>query len=422
MQFKHKIFLLLCCCLSLIYSFKKIQVSFLYSKLTNNIDAPTNVQTPPTTTNTNKDLNEFFKIHESMSRIDEASPLKRISFNEGGLSQEGYGNRLNSITSSLLVAVLTGSQLMVRWPEVESFVELPIKVFTNKSVIQSKDSSYEPIRPTQSWRIKKEIDKLMQTKLVPNKNKYIYIEGGTYYMEICTNPVYFDKLLQYGLVREASVTAALDIIKRGRDASDYEKQEKLFQVGFEVGGNLINKFWMPSKQIMSDVDAYVKEMFLNKIVIGFQLRFLYMNAFDPIKFFNCALDIENEYRQRDTSLESNSFRWFLTGDSQEKLNQMISMYPKKAFSTSKYSLAHIGEQKTAFHRTLLDVELMSKCNELIFTGGSTYGWLAAMKMLKLPYYIEGKNLTKVTMNKCVKTTFSNPPSYTHNVKDRYGVF
>jgi hypothetical protein len=101
---------------------------------------------------------------------------------------------------------------------------------------------------------------------------------------------------------------------------------------------------------------------------------------------------------------------------------MISMYPKKAFSTSKYSIAHIGEQKTAFHRTLLDVELMSKCNELIFTGGSTYGWLAAMKMLKLPYYIEGKNVTTVTMSKCVKSTFSDPPSYTHNVKDRYAVF
>jgi hypothetical protein len=123
MQFRNKIFLLLFCCLALMYSIRQVRVSFLNSKqLANTIHVST---IGPA--NAKKDLNEFFQIHERMSRIDEASPLKRISFNEGGFAQEGYGNRLNSITSSLLVAILTGSQLAVRWPEVESFVYLPIK-------------------------------------------------------------------------------------------------------------------------------------------------------------------------------------------------------------------------------------------------------------------------------------------------------
>ena len=135
-----------------------------------------------------------------------------------------------------------------------------------------------------------------------------------------------------------------------------------------------------------------------------------MNDYDPEKFINCALDVEREYLLKDKSLSSDSFKWFLTGDSQDKMDQIIKKYPTKAFSTNKYQLGHIGEQNVGYHRTILDVELLSKCDELIVTGGSTYGWIAAMKMLKLPLYIEGKNLTTITMNKCVRSRFSEPPS------------
>jgi len=44
-----------------------------------------------------------------------------------------------------------------------------------------------------------------------------------------------------------------------------------------------------------------------------------------------------------------------------------------------------------FRRAVLDIELLSKCDEVIVTSGSTFGWLAAMKTLKMPYYVSGKS-------------------------------
>ena len=58
------------------------------------------------------------------------------------------------------------------------------------------------------------------------------------------------------------------------------------------------------------------------------------------------------------------------------------------------------------HRAILDVKLLSLCNELIVTGGSTFGWVASMKSLKLPMYINGQN----RMNKCLRASLSDPPS------------
>lgn len=421
MNFSKKTFFGLLASLVLIYNiiiFKHAQENSLYSQprisarpsKSNRISITSQIISKNILTDK---LDEFFQTHNKISFIEEQNSLKKISFNEGGGSKEGYGNRLNSIMSSLLIAILIDGQLMVKWPEIESFVNLPIKVFTNKSVLRI-DPSYKYVKPSQSWLIKKEITKLMNSSLSPNQAKYVNEDGATYFMELCANPAYFNKLSYYGLVRDETIQSALEVVRKGNDFTENEKQERIFQIGFEVGGNLLNRFWRPNQQIMNDVEAYLSEMFKNKIVIGFQLRYLYLNDYDQEKFINCALDVEQEYLLSDKNLSSNSFKWFLTGDSQEKMDLIIKKYPQKAFSTSKYPVGHIGEENKGFHRTILDVELLSKCNELIFTGGSTYGWIAAMKMLSLPLYIEGKNLTSITMKKCVRSTFSEPPSWGPN--------
>ena len=44
---------------------------------------------------------------------------------------------------------------------------------------------------------------------------------------------------------------------------------------------------------------------------------------------------------------------------------------------------HISDDPNGYYRTFLDVELLSKVNdELIITGGSTFGFVAAIKTQK----------------------------------------
>ena len=126
---------------------------------------------------------------------------------------------------------------------------------------------------------------------------------------------------------------------------------------------------------------------------------------DVLKFIDCVKQIEKEFLLRNKSLNENSFKWFITGDSQDNLNKILAMYPNKTFSTNEYHIGHVDEDKKGYLRTILDIELLSLCNELVITGGSTYGWIAAMKMLKLPFYVNGKDSS---MEKCLKHNFSHP--------------
>jgi len=59
--------------------------------------------------------------------------------------------------------------------------------------------------------------------------------------------------------------------------------------------------------------------------------------------------------------------------------------------TSGYGkLGHIIEEPNTYERTLLDVEMLARCDETILTGGSTFGFVASMISQKRPYFVEGK--------------------------------
>ncbi len=68
-------------------------------------------------------------------------------------------------------------------------------------------------------------------------------------------------------------------------------------------------------------------------------------------------------------------------------------------------MGHVEENPNAYQRAILDVELLAKCDELVLTGGSTYGFVAAMKRKKMPYYVNGNSAAMV---KCERMTLARP--------------
>ena len=359
--------------------------------------------------NGNKDsLNEYYELHKKISHMNVS--LRKISFNE--CRPVGYGNRLYSLLSSLVIGILTESQLVVRWHEIETYVDLPINIFYN-NLTQNEGLEREEFKKkfyeansTQSWWAIKKIDPLMKTSLPENALGYLFTGIGPYFMEICSNPKYFSKFIYYNLVNKETVNLALKVISNNK-STEIEKQEKVFKVGFEVGGNLLNRFWRPNKSIQKDVEIFFEKYFRNNFVIGFQLRYHYLNKNDTNKFIHCAHDIEKKYfSKKDNSTKISSFKWFIASDSQNEINNLLKINPNKTFTTNQYSLGHIVENQQSFYRAMLDVELLSLCNEIIVTGGSTFGWVAAMKSLKLPLFLNGKN----SMDKCLRSKLSEPPS------------
>jgi hypothetical protein len=72
------------------------------------------------------------------------------------------------------------------------------------------------------------------------------------------------------------------------------------------------------------------------------------------------------------------------------------MYAGKVFTTSEEGLiGHIITADNTLHvadaykRAVIDNELLSKCDELIMTAGSTYGMVAAIRSGRKPLFFSG---------------------------------
>ena len=379
-----------------------------------------------TKTKATEPLNQYFLIHESILNSRENSS-KRIMFNGDsngilkGSPKGGYGNRLNSVISSILIAILLDTQINIKWQHIDTYISTPIKSLFDISLSENEGLSFVNFRMSsfhfkgkQAYWPQKSFEILSQTHLPTNYKRYFLEYADPFFMEICSNSLYFEKILYYNL-------ASLEALNQALNSSNSDKMEAHFRVGFEVGGNLLNRIWKPSQALQREIDAYLDSYF-NKteyFIIGFQLRYgskwtkehqsdgIFLddeNYLDTLKFINCALAIENEYLMKNKGNKLKKFKWFVATDLESQLSKLSQEYPDKIISASG-KIAHVHFESEAYKRAIMDIELLSKCDELIITGGSTFGWIPSMKSLKPPFYINGLS----NMRKCERVNFSRPP-------------
>ena len=299
--------------------------------------------------------------------------------------------------SSLLIALLTDSALVVNWKGIEKYIEPPIDIFYLKNQRTCMRSSKE--RPVEmkakyAWQAKKDINIIMGTKVPVGHNKHLYKSLDALYREIACNPTYFEKIRSYELASEATLSEALRVaVKNSESSTEAEKRAALFKVGFEVGGNLLNRIWTPNKRISDIVNKFVESNFKDNFVIGIQLRYHYLmdGELFTYRFINCALQIENDYLfNANFTRKYKSVKWFVASDSEKYLNKIVDLYPDKVLTASGH-ISHI-QNPDGYQRAIIDVELLSKCDEILMTGGSTFAFMGAMKSLRMPYNIDGQQV------------------------------
>lgn len=360
----------------------------------------------------NRKLQEYIDKHNKIILVDDN--FSKISFNISPVG--GYGNKLYSFLSSLLIGILSDSAVIVYWnfnaQNMGYYIESPLKNMFMSELMLNKTSFFNPNyiqeeicyqEPSQAWKLKKNISLLVQTSLNINCNRFMYKNISSYFMELCCNPIYFNKLLYYNLVSNTTIKKAYKAVKY-KNLNEIRRQEFLFSVGYEVAGNLLNYFWIPRKDLIKKIDYYLNKEFKNSYVIGIQLRYFYLNKlFDTTKFIDCALQIENKYKAliRKKINGKNKIKWFISSDSQSHIDEIFSVYGDRAFTNGAFT--HVFDDPVGYDKAIIDIELLSRCDELIITGGSTFGFIASMKSLKLPFYVNGKDLN---MKHCVKHTLS----------------
>jgi hypothetical protein len=138
-----------------------------------------------------------------------------------------------------------------------------------------------------------------------------------------------------------------------------------------------------------------RKYFHQKFVIGMQFRFKYLIWSDVFVFFACALEIEQTMGRKA--------QWFVSSDSEENSAKIRDLYPDRVFQANG-SIGHVQLQDEAYERALLDIELLSLCDEFIMTGGSTFGFMAAIKSDKYPLFVNGG----LNATKCERFSLTNP--------------
>jgi hypothetical protein len=108
-------------------------------------------------------------------------------------------------------------------------------------------------------------------------------------------------------------------------------------------------------------------------------------------------------------------RWFVSVDDSSLLKAIRDRHNTKVvFATiTNGSLGHIGEtdadkRDAVYMKTIIDNELLSKCDEMVITGGSTFGFIAAMRTKRLPYSVNNGG------DKCTRTSLNDPPFQSAN--------
>ena len=207
---------------------------------------------------------------------------------------------------------------------------------------------------------------------------------------MATNLRYAQKLANLGFVRQETVHKASQALKNSNMTIE-QKGELLLSIGFEFAGYALNKYWHLKPYMAEKVNWYVRNKFGPHFVIGFQIRVEFLEKSDIDLFVRCALSIEDKMRKY---IGNQLVKWFLAIDDSDLIEKFKSEYGDRIIATEG-EIGNIAyDDEDTYERSLLDNELLSRCDEMVQTGGSTYGFAASLKKQKMPYYIEGGNDTQ----------------------------
>ena len=357
-------------------------------------------------------LNDYFKIHTKIFN-EKNSTLRKIFFTHP--HDGGYGNRIYAIISSALISIILDCQLVNVWQTKEFLnIDPPINLFDKVNINAGYNSSVNQTywfpHPKYPFARFKNITYLIEKPyyIPENYTRYVFGSGRPLFTEISANIRYYDKFKYYKLARKETLDEAYKALNNYEQFKNEELQRRVLNVAFEIGGNILNRIWTPNQDMKNLVSHYVERHFTNNFVIGFQMRAAdsgYLDeAKDYLKFISCAHEIEKEFLLKSKKLET-TFKWFIATDSDKIRSAIFGSYGEKSFTTNG-TVGHSGGGSTEqFKKTVLDIELLSRCDEIIVTGASTFGWTAAMKSLKLPFYLTG-----VTMERCQRADLGSQPS------------
>jgi hypothetical protein len=329
-------------------------------------------------------------------------------------SSLGYSNKFYTFMNCFYVAVTKKSSLFINWKNVDQYIKTPFpsgfylnepQIFENRTQNKSLRVNDVRVATKNAWQSVKNASLLYQA-LPTGFDVYTIPIYHAIFFELASNPIHFDTLLELGLVSQEVISQAKILYKleKTKPVDNSIKVEVLYAIGYSLAHNTLKNIWVPNESKQLLINEYVEANFKSKYVIGMQMRFGFMKKpNDVTSFVNCALEHEKHVTER-LQIHGSSIRWFIAGDNEDDLESIRKGYPDRVI-TLNGSIGHISFTEVNYQRAIMDNELLSRCNELIITGGSTYGAVAAMRSGRLPLFFN----VELNSTGCPRMNFTDLP-------------
>ena len=240
---------------------------------------------------------------------------------------------------------------------------------------------------------------LSDLRIPDNCTRYFISDASAYFFDLAANIKNAEKLAHFGFVSSGTVKKAKKNLN-DKQVTKAMKLDSLFKIGFEFAGHVLNNYWLVKPNIKAKINNFIKKKFSGDFIIGLQFRFHYLNKEDIQTFIKCALDIENNNK---INVSNRKVKWFISTDQDTYIEDLFKRYSDKILR-GEGKIGHIAIESDAYERAILDIELLSYCNETILTGGSTFGFIGSLKNQKIPYFVEGRR----SFNGCKLLDFNAP--------------
>ena len=328
-------------------------------------------------------FNELIRI-DSRTSYNVSKELY-VTINERGA---GYGNRMYTILSGLTIALLTQRKPYIDFPQIEGYIREPEDWWSFRAL----NGTMRIIDPSKAnfWKTNKDIPSIIKTRVEFAEKTVVFGYNGAYFFEVCANPYYYERLYELGLVKLETIrNARIAIDSITNVTSNIDLIDSIYLIGYEVGGNLLNKYWIPENSISAQIDKYVEQNFKSNLIIAFQVRTQFLSAADNYNravdnFIECAKTIERFARS------DRPVKWFISSDNAEIVKQIDVKNPNRTLQGFG-EIGHVANKASSYGRAIVDIALLSRADYLVVTGSSTFGFLASMMSGRLNYVINGRD-------------------------------
>ena len=211
-----------------------------------------------------RDLTAFRATHEKI--LNKHLPLK-IVYND--MSLTGYANMIYSFMSTILIGILTDRAVILNnWPDMTPNIREPLpdafRVF-NESDEFNINFKRDEVHTFENDRLlffqaNKSLTMLLNYTINDNHTRIRFNQFSPSFFGMSANPKYHQKLYETGLVAKSTLDNALAVVNDER-ATNASKLDALLTIGYEVGSNLLNTFWIPYPNITRIVDDHVDKLF-----------------------------------------------------------------------------------------------------------------------------------------------------------------